>query len=171
MNNKIDISEGYSKVYLVPAIFIFAISIPFLIFVWYVGVILILLGVLLLYFKSGVLIDPYGIRFMAYKSIFGLKLGTWSTLKPYTFVWIKFSRDVDQDYIASPMEAGSMFQAVTFDVYVKNENAMRHVYEFTSYKFARLTLEAMVECFEMEYDDPIEKAKSKVKKRYDEFNS
>ena len=165
MNKKINISEGYSLNYLVPAVFLFAISIPFLIFIWKIGIIIAFIAFILLRFKTGVVIDIENKRFLSYKSIFGILMGQPKDVSKYHTVYIVFTHDVDEDDLNSLMEAGSMFQAKTYDLFVKNDLGKLHLHEFVNYDLARNALEVIRENFEMNFYDPIEENREKMSQK------
>jgi hypothetical protein len=171
MTKTIIISEGYSKVYIVPGIFILALSIPFFIFKTPVGFVLALIAIILFLFKTGFEINVERKCCRGYKEIFGLRMGTWKNLKPYHFAWLKFTHERDADDLFHEGESGSMFQSVTFDLYVKNDKQQLHLYEFVSYKLFRESLMALVDKLNFEYADDFEESKRRVHERIKKFRS
>lgn len=165
MSNKINISEGFSLNYLVPAIFLFAISIPFFVFKWQIGIPIAFIAFILLRFKTGFVIDIDNRKILSYKSIFGVLMGQPKDISKYHTVYIVFTHDVDQDDVDSIMEAGSMFQAKAYDLFVKNDLGKLHLHEFVNYDLARNALEVIRDNFEMNFYDPIEENRKKVNKK------
>lgn len=171
MNKSIIISEGYSQVYLPYGIILFAVSIPFLIFIWKIGICISIIAIILFFFKTGLELDVINKRCRGFKEIFGIRFGRWIDLKDFSEVIMDFTHEYDKDYLYRITEAGSMFQATSFEIFARNENRKVFLYEFVKYNITMEALNAFRESMNFIVHDEFEVFKKKVKQRYREFNS
>lgn len=111
----IDIKEGNTSTYVIPAVALLIAGGITTVFIPFIGLPILAIGISLFFVGSGVEIDTAGCRFRKYANYFGMKIGPWHKLTPCVQVVLQLS--VESQSINTyflPGRTGSMTGKTTF---------------------------------------------------------
>jgi len=149
----ITISEGKTNIFLLPASLILVVSIPFCIFLPFVGVPILVVAISLFMATTGIEIVASGKSYRKYTDYFGLRSGAWYTIDSVVLVELKLS--VESTTIQD-INSRTTLKSVTYDLFLQDEFGKEQmIYEFLAYKPAKEALNAFADIKQIEAIDRI----------------
>lgn len=136
--------EGRSSIYIIPAVIVAFVSLPFFFFFLPIGIALVAVTILLSLVETGFEYDPAFGQYRAYKSLFGKKWGAWNTLNDVSAFDLRISVETTQIRTAFPQNAaanwnnGSKSKSITYDLISTDSMGQKKIiYEFLDYTIAK----------------------------------
>lgn len=163
MKNISDINIGYKLQHLIPAFFIIVIGCLLFFAHWLFAIPVVLFGISLLCMRSGIEIDITNKQIRMYSALSNLKFGSWTDLKPYNHVELKYT---NESQTMSSRGSTTTVRTKTYDlVFYKSDSKEEEFNDFIDYKIATQVFRIVASSFGMTSRNIIEEMVIKAKER------